>query len=315
MPADVNPPTRPYVYGVLEGSGSATIGHLDGACKAIKGERHFIPRRLQPDADQDSWPCARCVSLDQLADWARRDGTARPKLGAGRTRGTSAAVVLPPEEISVPQEKSLYSGDRIADDTGTRPDGNPGPRTKDTTMNAPTINRTNDLTAEVLEGLKNAFATAARYGVPGVADMREATLKCYRLGDLTAQLALDLTDTYVAAAQVKAQVAADQASAPAPAVVPMVKGMIVTNAAGQIVRLYARKADGKLYGKVRDDYGYWEYVPGAMNGARHLTADEARQLGITTERCIFCATPIETKESLAAGYGPDCAEKYGLPWG
>lgn len=31
--------------------------------------------------------------------------------------------------------------------------------------------------------------------------------------------------------------------------------------------------------------------------------------------CCFCGTEITTKESLAVGYGPICAEKWGLPWG
>jgi hypothetical protein len=31
--------------------------------------------------------------------------------------------------------------------------------------------------------------------------------------------------------------------------------------------------------------------------------------------CCFCGTEIVTKESLTAGYGPICAEKWGLPWG
>lgn len=43
--------------------------------------------------------------------------------------------------------------------------------------------------------------------------------------------------------------------------------------------------------------------------------DEAKIRGIKTGYCCFCATPIQTKESLAVGYGPICAENYGLPWG
>lgn len=313
MPAAVDLEAAPYVYGVLEESGGTTIGHLDGGCRAITGRRVFIPRRLQPDHDRDSWPCCRCVSLEQLDRW--------------NELGRAAASLFPPEQKKVPQE--LKGVPSAADNLYSGVHGNQPPETlEDTTMNTTTINRSNDLTAEILEGLKNAFATAARYGVEGVEDMRQATLACYRAGDLTAELALDLTDTYVAAAQVKAQVAADQRTpkqagqpvvcenkAPAGTTGPAFeKGMIVTNAAGQIVRVYVSKT-GNLYGKVRDGYGTWEYAPGAMKGARHLTAEEARAYGVTEERCVFCATKIETKESLAVGYGPDCAEKYGLPWG
>lgn len=41
----------------------------------------------------------------------------------------------------------------------------------------------------------------------------------------------------------------------------------------------------------------------------------ARLTGIKFSYCCFCGTQIVTKESLAAGYGPICAEKWGLPWG
>lgn len=31
--------------------------------------------------------------------------------------------------------------------------------------------------------------------------------------------------------------------------------------------------------------------------------------------CCFCGTQITSKDSLAVGYGPICAENFGLPWG
>jgi len=31
--------------------------------------------------------------------------------------------------------------------------------------------------------------------------------------------------------------------------------------------------------------------------------------------CCFCSKDLKTNASVSAGYGPDCAEKYGLPWG
>lgn len=31
--------------------------------------------------------------------------------------------------------------------------------------------------------------------------------------------------------------------------------------------------------------------------------------------CCFCARQLDTKESLAVGYGPVCAGKFNLPWG
>lgn len=38
-------------------------------------------------------------------------------------------------------------------------------------------------------------------------------------------------------------------------------------------------------------------------------------LGQQFSYCCFCSTEITTKESLSVGYGPICAEKWGLPWG
>ena len=37
--------------------------------------------------------------------------------------------------------------------------------------------------------------------------------------------------------------------------------------------------------------------------------------GQKTGICCFCGRHLETTESVAVGYGPICAEKFGLPWG
>jgi hypothetical protein len=37
--------------------------------------------------------------------------------------------------------------------------------------------------------------------------------------------------------------------------------------------------------------------------------------GRKTGNCSFCAKELTTRESVSAGYGPICADKYGLPWG
>ena len=49
-----------------------------------------------------------------------------------------------------------------------------------------------------------------------------------------------------------------------------------------------------------------------------LNADPAgfaRRYGKDTGSCCFCSRELSTPESLAVGYGPVCAEHYGLPWG
>jgi hypothetical protein len=37
--------------------------------------------------------------------------------------------------------------------------------------------------------------------------------------------------------------------------------------------------------------------------------------GVATGCCCFCARDLTTAESRSAGYGPICAERFGLPWG
>ena len=41
----------------------------------------------------------------------------------------------------------------------------------------------------------------------------------------------------------------------------------------------------------------------------------AAEHGKLLSSCCFCRLPLRTQESLAVGYGPDCANSYGLPWG
>jgi len=47
-----------------------------------------------------------------------------------------------------------------------------------------------------------------------------------------------------------------------------------------------------------------------QNGIAFLNSN-----GIETGECCYCNSPIETDESIAVGYGPICAKRYGLPWG
>lgn len=43
--------------------------------------------------------------------------------------------------------------------------------------------------------------------------------------------------------------------------------------------------------------------------------DEARAFGIKFSFCCFCRRELTTEESVLAGYGPICADRFGLPWG
>lgn len=41
----------------------------------------------------------------------------------------------------------------------------------------------------------------------------------------------------------------------------------------------------------------------------------AAEEGKRTGNCVFCAKQLTDERSVAVGYGPQCAEKYSLPWG
>jgi hypothetical protein len=41
----------------------------------------------------------------------------------------------------------------------------------------------------------------------------------------------------------------------------------------------------------------------------------ARAYGKRTGNCCFCRRDLTTPESVTAGYGPTCADNFGLPWG
>jgi hypothetical protein len=290
----------PYAYAALEDDGAGVTGHLDASCKAAAGPS--TGRGYYPDA----WPCGRCVSLEQLTAWRSRmpDAAAR---GWAASRGAAAAEILPGEK------KSLYFQGRVADTTG-RGEYTPRHPQEDTTMNATTA----PPTAAQFATLKVLFADVISADVPGMTGLRSALLDAHRAGTLTAEAvdqAISMLGDIVNPCNDDMPPATYPAlPVPAPAPATFTKGQIVTNAAGQIVRVCVAKS-GNVYGKVRGDDGTWEYAPGSMKGARHLTAEEAKAYGDTHHACVFCATPLTDERSTEKGYGPICADRYALPWG
>lgn len=104
--------------------------------------------------------------------------------------------------------------------------------------------------------------------------------------------------------------------------------------------------NGHLGGKTLSPKGDWLYAPGILNVLRRsdpvqvtpqdvlgevcirkfgapLGSEELRikaaEYGALHSSCIFCARPLTDERSDPAlggvGYGPECASKYGLPWG
>jgi hypothetical protein len=58
-----------------------------------------------------------------------------------------------------------------------------------------------------------------------------------------------------------------------------------------------------------------QWVVDALTALGDDPASFARLYGRKTGNCCFCARELSTAESLTAGYGPICADHYGLPWG
>lgn len=95
------------------------------------------------------------------------------------------------------------------------------------------------------------------------------------------------------------------------------------------VRTYVSKKDGTerkvLYGTLdgaatfrASPFVDQALIPGIKDTLKHLDDDPhkaARLEGHATGRCCFCARRLDNPESVAVGYGPICAEKYGLAHG
>jgi hypothetical protein len=109
--------------------------------------------------------------------------------------------------------------------------------------------------------------------------------------------------------------------------------IVVTDpATNQTLKLSPAKADssnaGFIYVKVGDSYagklgsdGRWFPVSTCPAGvAEFLTkfaqapASHAAVHGHKTGSCCFCSRPLTDAVSVAVGYGPVCAETYGLPY-
>lgn len=64
--------------------------------------------------------------------------------------------------------------------------------------------------------------------------------------------------------------------------------------------------------------GAFRNCEGARDLIRRICADPvgvASALGKATGCCVFCSRNLTDERSTEAGYGPVCANKWGLPWG
>lgn len=81
--------------------------------------------------------------------------------------------------------------------------------------------------------------------------------------------------------------------------------------------------DRTWYGRIHQESGRFEtafkgapdWVVDALIKFNEDPAGTASLQGQRYGNCCFCRLELTTNESLAVGYGPVCAEHYGLPWG
>lgn len=92
---------------------------------------------------------------------------------------------------------------------------------------------------------------------------------------------------------------------------------------GNFVKVQTSQSSGKPYAKMwlgdpETKQGRWEYQSGLyfkLRGAEPLSAQDAKVFGDLYDHCVFCGLELSDERSIAAGYGPTCAENRGLPWG
>lgn len=81
------------------------------------------------------------------------------------------------------------------------------------------------------------------------------------------------------------------------------------------------KADDIYCGKISPEGSFLkvgeclEFVESYLQSFADDPAKIAAAYGHQTGNCCFCALQLTDKRSVKVGYGPICAEKYGLPWG
>lgn len=110
----------------------------------------------------------------------------------------------------------------------------------------------------------------------------------------------------------------DPAESLVPAPKPVTEeGFYYTGA--EYVKVLRSESSGHLYAKVWEGVTEsWDYTAGLlrlMTADMKISAEEAAQFGALYSRCVFCSRKLTDERSIEAGYGPDCAEHHGLPWG
>jgi hypothetical protein len=79
------------------------------------------------------------------------------------------------------------------------------------------------------------------------------------------------------------------------------------------------RVDRKLVGEITADGIKWkcDVIPGIAEAVAKFSGDlekGARAHGRATGHCCFCRRALQNPVSLHVGYGPICADTFGLPW-
>lgn len=88
---------------------------------------------------------------------------------------------------------------------------------------------------------------------------------------------------------------------------------------GQYVKVVWNQAQTRKYALVYDGT-HWDYesakgVYAKLTPAMVLTAEQAAAFGALYGKCVYCHRKLTDDRSIEVGYGRDCAEQRGLPWG
>lgn len=102
-----------------------------------------------------------------------------------------------------------------------------------------------------------------------------------------------------------------------------VDGVFYNAETDEVFKVQWNQAHTSLYAKKlveHDDGGHtWEYVGKGplykLSEDDKLTAEKAAAFGKLYGVCVFCGLTLTNEASIEVGYGPVCAENYGLPWG
>lgn len=80
-------------------------------------------------------------------------------------------------------------------------------------------------------------------------------------------------------------------------------------------------SDNKYFGRIERN-GAWipardssPVIVALLDELAANPAETAAKYGKLTGNCCFCSTPLKDARSTAVGYGPICADHFGLPWG